>query len=69
MMLDKLQGRFWTDEAEMIRDIESETDFDVLGVFYDHANIIDRTGDDGEEIMLGLIRAGQTITIKEERRW
>lgn len=51
----------------MIRDIESETDFDVLGVFFDYANIIDRTGDDGEEIMLGLIRAGSTIAIKEVR--
>lgn len=48
----------------MIRDIETETDFDVLGVFYGHANVIDRTGDDGEEIELKLIRAGSTIAIK-----
>lgn len=66
-MLNRLYGRFWTDEAEMVADIESETDYDVLGVFYDYANIIDRTGDDGEEIMLGLIRAGKTIAIKEGR--
>ena len=66
-MLERLYGRFWTDEEEMIHDIESETDFDVLGVFYDYANIIDRTGDDGEEVELGLIRAGSTITIKEGR--
>ena len=66
-MLNRLYGRFWTDEAEMVSDIENETDFDVLGVFFDHANIIDRTGDEGEEIMLGLIRAGTTIAIKEVR--
>lgn len=67
-MLKKLYGRAWTNEEEMINDIESETDYDVLGVFFDYANIIDRTGDDGEEIEIGLIRAGTTIAIKEGRQ-
>lgn len=62
-MLDKLKDKFWTRESEMIDDIEKDTDYDVLGVFDDYINLINRTGDDGEEIELSLIRAGSTITI------
>ena len=49
----------------MIADIERETDYDVLGVYFGYLNLIDRTGDDGEEKEVELIRAGSTIAIKE----
>ncbi len=60
----KMRGKFWTREDEMIADIENETDYDVLGVFYGYMNVIDRTESDGEEIEIELIRAGNTIAIR-----
>lgn len=62
-MLEKLKGRFWTSEEEMIAEIEAKTDYDVLDIFEDKLNIIDRTGDDGEEIEVKFINAGKTIAL------
>lgn len=62
--LKKVKGRFWTRESEMVEEIERETDYDVLGVFYDYMNVIDRTGDDDIEEEIELVRAGNTIAIR-----
>lgn len=63
-MLENLKGRLWTREEELIADVGTETDYDVLGVFWDYMNVIDRTEDDGEEIEVKLVRAGSTIAIR-----
>ena len=63
-MLEKFKGKFWTDEKEMVEEIEKNSDYDVLDVSFSYLNVIDRTGDDGEEILLEIIRAGSTITLR-----
>lgn len=62
-MLEKLKGHFWTSEEEMIAEIEAKTDYDVLDIFEDKLNVIDRTLDDGEEIEVKIIKAGKTVTL------
>lgn len=63
-MLEKFKGKFWTDEKEMVEEIEKNSDYDVLDVSFSYLNIIDRTGDDGEEILQEIIRAGNTIALR-----
>lgn len=57
------EGKFWTKEEEMIRDLENEA-YEVLEVFYEDLIVIDAKENDGEEIAIELIRAGDTITMK-----
>lgn len=57
------EGKFWTKEEEMIRDLENEA-YEVLEVFYEDLIVIDTKENDGEEIAIELIRAGDTITMK-----
>lgn len=63
-LLRKMRGRFWTREEEMIDDIETETDFDVLDISYSYITVIDTTLDDDETYDIEIIRANTTITIR-----
>ena len=60
-MLDKLKGRFWAREEELVADVEAETGYEVAEIVYDYMILVDN---EEEEIEVELVRAGSTITMK-----
>ena len=61
----QLQRNFWTSEDEMIEEIEEETDYDVLNVTEFEMDVIDRTLSDDEVKTYVLVRANNTIAIRD----
>lgn len=63
--MENLKNRFWTNESEMIEEIE-ELGYDVIDIDYENIyimNIDDRVKEFPKEIKLKLLRANKTITI------
>lgn len=61
--IEKLKGQFWTDENEMITEIEA-LGYDVIYVDYDYIVVVDIDGRyDNKETKINIVRAGRTIAI------
>lgn len=57
-----LKGKFWTNEEEMVEEIE-KNNYDVLYINDEYMTVIDIRESDGVEEEYRLIRAGNTIAI------
>lgn len=62
-MLEKLLfGNFWTEEAELVNDLET-AGFEVEDVGYDYLDVVDPEDEDNT-LHYKLVRAGRTIAIQ-----
>lgn len=62
MLQELLFGKFWTEEAEMVDELET-AGYEVQDIGYDYLDVTDL---DNEDITLKykLVRAGRTIAIQ-----
>ena len=63
--MERLQGKFWTSEKEMIEELE-DLGFDVLDITYEYIEIMDvdeRMEDEPETLTIPLIRVRNTIAL------
>lgn len=63
--MERLQGKFWTRENEMMEELE-ELGFDVLDITYEYIEIMDideRMEDEPETLTIPLIRVRSTIAL------
>ena len=63
-MLNKLKGRFWTDELQMVKDLNEVINPMWEVVHLDYEMVVIES--ENEEAVLHLVRAGNTMTIEDK---